>query len=64
MDPLVRHLASFVETVDGTPDYDKGYLGACADDAGLLAFSIDKLRRASDDFCAAEELAPLALKPR
>eukprot|EP00959_Pyramimonas_sp_CCMP1952_P092775 1941594-Pyramimonas_sp.AAC.1 len=44
MGPLVRRLASFVETVDGTPDYDKGNLGVCADDTGLLAFPFDTLR--------------------
>eukprot|EP00959_Pyramimonas_sp_CCMP1952_P373365 7819127-Pyramimonas_sp.AAC.1 len=40
MDPLVRHIASFVESADGMPDYDKGYLGVCAGDAGLLTFSL------------------------
>eukprot|EP00959_Pyramimonas_sp_CCMP1952_P003185 65824-Pyramimonas_sp.AAC.1 len=64
MDPLVRHIASFVETVDGMPDYDKGYLGVCADDTGLLAFSFNTLRAASEPFAAAEELALLSLKPR
>eukprot|EP00959_Pyramimonas_sp_CCMP1952_P199060 4163580-Pyramimonas_sp.AAC.1 len=38
MDPLVRHLAFFIEHPDGTPDFDKGYLGVCADDTGLLTF--------------------------
>eukprot|EP00959_Pyramimonas_sp_CCMP1952_P064567 1347841-Pyramimonas_sp.AAC.1 len=65
MDPLVRHLASFVETVGGMLDHNKGDLGACADDAGLLvAFSSDTLRRASEPFSAAEELALPSLKPR
>eukprot|EP00959_Pyramimonas_sp_CCMP1952_P206307 4314870-Pyramimonas_sp.AAC.1 len=64
MGPLVRHAASFVEHADGAPDYDKGYLGCYADDAGLLAFSFCTLRHASEPFAAAEELAPPSLKHR
>eukprot|EP00959_Pyramimonas_sp_CCMP1952_P389517 8162212-Pyramimonas_sp.AAC.1 len=64
MDPLIRHLATFVEHHDGTPNLDAGYLGACADDIGLLTYSCAALRRASEPFAAAEELALLSLKPR
>jgi len=42
----------------------KGYLGACADDIGLLTHTFDLLRAASEPFSAAEELALLSLKPR
>eukprot|EP00959_Pyramimonas_sp_CCMP1952_P244499 5110637-Pyramimonas_sp.AAC.1 len=64
MDLLVRHIASFIDHPDGAPDYDKGYLGVCADDTGLLTFSFDTPRKASEPFSAAEELALLSLKPR
>eukprot|EP00959_Pyramimonas_sp_CCMP1952_P179132 3744768-Pyramimonas_sp.AAC.1 len=64
MGPLTRHLAAFVEHRDGAPNLGVGYIGACADDVGLLAYSFDTLRRASEPFAAAEELALLSPKPR
>eukprot|EP00959_Pyramimonas_sp_CCMP1952_P363253 7606986-Pyramimonas_sp.AAC.1 len=64
MDPLVRHTASFVKTVDGMHVYDKRYLGGCADDTGLLALSFDTLRADSEPLAAAQELAPFPMKPR
>eukprot|EP00959_Pyramimonas_sp_CCMP1952_P022136 465325-Pyramimonas_sp.AAC.1 len=64
MDPITRHLASFVEHPNGTPNLVVGHLGACADDIGLLTNSVDTLRQVTAPFAAAEELAPLSSKPR
>ncbi|CAK0806914.1 unnamed protein product [Prorocentrum cordatum] len=64
MDPIIRHLASLVERTNGAPILDVGYLGARADDIGLLTNSFDTLRQVTAPFAAAEELAHLSLKPR
>eukprot|EP00959_Pyramimonas_sp_CCMP1952_P007936 166232-Pyramimonas_sp.AAC.1 len=57
MDPIIRHIASLVEDSNGTPVLDIGYLGACADDIGLLTCSFDTLRQVTAPFAAVEELA-------
>ena len=60
-DPLPCHLAPFVEHPCGTPNLDEGYIGVRADDIGLLTYSRDMLRAASEPSAAAEERALLSL---
>ena len=54
MDLLLRHLCTFVEDADGLPDPEKGYVGGCADDVGLLSIEFDTLRKAHEPMAAAE----------
>eukprot|EP00959_Pyramimonas_sp_CCMP1952_P366040 7666389-Pyramimonas_sp.AAC.1 len=64
MDPIIRHIALITAHVDPGCDPRSNYLGACADDIGILCGSFGIVSRVDEPFDAAARLALLSLKPR